>query len=81
MNSFDFLFFGLSALFTETIGATMQIVLRHMPSRSGLRVKFCKVQGFFCKVVGRRGTGDLEPSDSKPMVLIRSLAAPTGMRR
>jgi hypothetical protein len=43
MNSFDFLFFGLSALFTETIGATTQIVLRHMPSRSGLRVKFYKV--------------------------------------
>jgi hypothetical protein len=63
MNSFDFLFFGLSALFTETIGATTQIVLRHRPSRRVLWVKLCKVQGFFCKVVGRRGTGDLEPLD------------------
>jgi hypothetical protein len=40
MNPLDFRFFGLSALFTKTIGATAQIVLRHRPSRNGLRVQF-----------------------------------------
>jgi hypothetical protein len=38
------------------------------------------IGGLFSKVYRRRGIGRAEPSDSKPMVLIRSLVAPTGMR-